>query len=554
MSRFEDGSKKNTANLPKNIIGSNNRGNDVKVTPDSASPISVTLESINEILLEYFTNRIKPQITENDATRIVPIIYGTPERWATIRKDGYLRNPDTTKLYAPLIVLRRVSVGPGNIVNPNNKYIYRTFDTGWNSRQSYDRFMVQNSIMPSKKLRTVIVPDYVDLSYEGFLWTEYQEQMDELIQQINVENEDYWGERNDFKFRIKIDEFNSEDTTLPTDQDRLVRTEFNMKVAAYLIPEKMVKKFQLASTNDNIFTPKKIIITEQVVSSFKLPLIFQKDTHKLITLITSSIITSGSASCDAKLSGLAINADFQDSFCSYTSFNDWSSSFNPASPGVYTSGFKYDDIQSEILPPFAEGELTTDNPWNGVQAIRLEEQAVNLVSSSLGFILPAQGLPTGVVDFWIRARYRWSSGYFPTTGNFTTFAWLTVQDSTTVKQTSLAYDTNADHGPSTRIEDELSNTLLIIASGSPNYTDGQWWDFVLHQSSSLSNYYWRHSVSTGSWASASWNQIGLNAADYFYLVSEWIEDTTQARPSRSFDIGAWEVVDASVHNNPFNIN
>ena len=249
-------------------IGNTNRGLDNRITAADAPPLKVTLMMINEIVLEYFTNVIKPSVKEEDAVRVVPVLYGSGERWAMIRKFGYIRDAENGKLFTPLIMLRRTKVEQGKLKNPNNTYMYRTLDSGWNSRNAYDKFAVQNNIRPSQAFRSVVIPDYMDLTYEVMLWTDYQEQMDSLIEQINVENQLYWGERNNFKFRVNIDSFESQ-TDLPAELDRLVRTSFNMRIGAYLLPEKMVRNFKSGATDTKSYSQKKIIMSETVVSDIK---------------------------------------------------------------------------------------------------------------------------------------------------------------------------------------------------------------------------------------------------------------------------------------------
>jgi hypothetical protein len=243
-------------------VGNTNRALD---TVNTDPEFSMTLEKINNILMNYLINVINPTIVENNNQRSIPVIYGTPERWTTIRKDGVMRDAVNDKLLTPVIMMRRSSVKRGQLINPNNKYMYSTLHTEWNRRNSYDRFAVQNNVRPSQKLTKVMIPDYVDLMYDIVMWTEYQEQMDKLIELFNVENYEYWGERNNFKFRISIDEFAGKNELPPT-ADRVIRTEFQMKVGAYLIPERVAKNFKPATPNVETYTYKKIIIKETVVN------------------------------------------------------------------------------------------------------------------------------------------------------------------------------------------------------------------------------------------------------------------------------------------------
>ena len=246
-------------------VGSTNRGLDNRFTSNDSPQLQVTLMMINDIVLEYFTNVIKPIITEQDTVRDVPVIYGNAERWADIRRFGFTRDAENGKLFTPLIMLRRTKVEQGKLKNPNNKYMYRTLVSGWNNRNAYDKFAVQNGIIPSKSMRTIVIPDYMDLTYEVMLWTDYQEQMDSLIEQINMENQDYWGERNNFKFRVNIDSFDSQNE-LPAELDRLVRTSFSMKIGAYLLPERMVRNFKLSTLDTKAYTYKKVTLIETVVN------------------------------------------------------------------------------------------------------------------------------------------------------------------------------------------------------------------------------------------------------------------------------------------------
>jgi hypothetical protein len=104
--------------------------------------------------------------------------------------------------------------------------------------------------------------------YDVFLWSVYDELMSELMGQIQVESDEFWGMRDNFKFRVKIDTFDSQ-TDLQAAQDRVVRMQCRMKVHAYLIPERMVKNFKIASTNKKLYTTKKVIAIVEVDNTLK---------------------------------------------------------------------------------------------------------------------------------------------------------------------------------------------------------------------------------------------------------------------------------------------
>lgn len=246
----------------QNPTQTDNRANDTKLD-DSDVPINVTLLTIDETLIKYLTDRIEPIVTQDNRSIRVPVIYGNPERWKSVQKDGVIRDK-FNKIQLPIIMVRRTSLKKNKDNSPINKYLEREFETGWNKYNPYDRFAAVNGIKPVKKYITTVTPDYFDIKYECIIWTEYVEQMNKIIEQISFEDDEYWGERSKYKFRTSIEEYKN-DTTLPPTQDRLVRTTFNLNVNAYLIPEKMLDKFKnVKQTSQQRYSTKKIITFTEI--------------------------------------------------------------------------------------------------------------------------------------------------------------------------------------------------------------------------------------------------------------------------------------------------
>jgi hypothetical protein len=242
---------------------SQNRGLDT-TSDGQDTPITVTLHNIDETLITYLNERIKPLVRQDGNQIKVPVIYGNPERWKSVQTDGILRDI-RGKIQLPLIMIRRTNMKKNVKINsPINKYLEREFETGWNRYNPYDRFAIANGIKPVKKRLTTITPDYFDLTYECMIWTEYMEQMNRVVEQISFEDDEFWGDRNRYKFRTRIDEYKIENV-LPTNQDRLVRTAFNLNVSAYLLPERMLDKYgKLMQTSQQRYTVKKVITFAEI--------------------------------------------------------------------------------------------------------------------------------------------------------------------------------------------------------------------------------------------------------------------------------------------------
>lgn len=212
------------------------RADDIRVDTTDTSPIKVTLYTIDNAIIKYLTDRIKPIVTQDGKQINVPVMYGSPERWKSAQRDAVLRD-SIGKIQLPLIMIRRVSMKKTGISSPVNKYYDRSFYTGWNRRTPYDRFSVTNKITPSREYyATTAVPDYYDFSYKCIIWTEYMEQMNNIIENISFETDEFWGEPNNYKFRTIVNSFETTNE-LPSNSDRVVRTQFDMTVHGYLLPE-----------------------------------------------------------------------------------------------------------------------------------------------------------------------------------------------------------------------------------------------------------------------------------------------------------------------------
>ena len=226
-----------------------NRADD---TTNDAAPIKVTLYTVDNAIIKYLSDRIKPGVTQNGNQVNVPIIYGNPERWKSAQRDGVLRD-SIGKVQLPMLLIRRTAMKKTGINSPVNKYYDRTFYTGWNRRTPYDRFNLVNGITPSREYYvTTAAPDYYEFTYKCMIWTEYMEQMNAVVENISFESDEFWGEQNSYKFRTIIDSFEPL-TELPSSNDRVVRTQFDMTVYAYLLPESQLD----VGHNRGVLTRKK---------------------------------------------------------------------------------------------------------------------------------------------------------------------------------------------------------------------------------------------------------------------------------------------------------
>lgn len=206
---------------------------------DDVKDFSVGLKDIDSTIVYYFQNIIRPSVIQNGIKIPVPFIYGSPERWASVQKDGYYRDKDG-KMQAPLIMFKRDSVEKnrsiGNKMDANNPVHYGVFEKKYSRKNIYDAFGILTNRTPIKEYYGVIIPDYVNLVYSCTVFTEYVEQMNKIVESINFASDAYWGDPDKFKFRAAIDTYTTT-TELVEGSDRVVKTTFQIKLAGYIVPD-----------------------------------------------------------------------------------------------------------------------------------------------------------------------------------------------------------------------------------------------------------------------------------------------------------------------------
>tara|TARA_R110002020_G_scaffold320847_1_gene536757 strand:+ start:671 stop:2347 length:1677 start_codon:yes stop_codon:yes gene_type:complete len=226
----------------------------------------VTLMDIDSSILFYFDNVIQPSVEDNGENVKVPIMYASPERWNSIKKQGFLRDKKR-KIITPVIVYRRTSIEkdetvPQDKLDANNPHLFYSFQKKFSKENRYDNFSNQIGILPQREYYNVMMPDYVNLTYEFIVWTSYIEQMNSIVEKVVYSDGAYWGDPEKMRFRSSVESFT--DATEISDTERLVRTNFTVTLRGYLLPK---GNFDHRSTTQKFITPKKVIFGTETVDN-----------------------------------------------------------------------------------------------------------------------------------------------------------------------------------------------------------------------------------------------------------------------------------------------
>jgi len=258
---------KNEGKPINETIFSRNRGEDLSMKDDTVKSISVGLQDIDEAILYYFNNVIKPTVIQDGNKITVETTYASPERWKSIQADGFHRDGNN-QIILPAIVIKRDNVEKvrtlGNKLDGNFASLYQVVGSKYNPRNAYDKFNVLTNKIPSEQFYVTAVPDYVTITYSCIVFTNFVEQNNKIIEAIEYASDSYWGQPNRWKFRAKIDSF-ATTVSIEDGTDRAARSTFNITLNGYLIPDTVNK--DIAAARSKFYTKSQVVFDLEIIDS-----------------------------------------------------------------------------------------------------------------------------------------------------------------------------------------------------------------------------------------------------------------------------------------------
>lgn len=218
----------------------------------------VTLETVDTAVVDYFDKRLDIHVETERGRNKISTIFATGERWSLIRDNKGLRDENGT-LILPLISVRRTMVDrtPGmrsmgqetpfitikKEIHPKTSNIQNLANTRRISG------FPQAKKPPVYEYLTIPFPDFATVYYEIIIWTQYQTQMNEILEKIfynydhmdsfvmPVEYDGHKRKGNSYYFvgfrdgnvvpQSNVEEF--------TDTERIIKYSYSIKVPVYLM-------------------------------------------------------------------------------------------------------------------------------------------------------------------------------------------------------------------------------------------------------------------------------------------------------------------------------
>jgi hypothetical protein len=244
-------------NQYKDNINPGVRVNQVANT-ENLRAVRLGLYDVDNAIKWHLENVVNLQIDSNQGSKKVPVIFATPEKWVSAQTQGFIRD-NNDKIMAPIVVLNRTGVDQRQdyvknevLKNEGNQWL---FEKKYSQKNKYTPFNVLTNTTPLREFYLLDIPRFINVTYSVIVWTEFIEQMNELVEQIMFFNGTAFGDTQKYPTMISSPSF---ELSNEIGSDRFVKTTFEFTVKAYLINEDA----------RNRPTVQKIIPANKVVINF----------------------------------------------------------------------------------------------------------------------------------------------------------------------------------------------------------------------------------------------------------------------------------------------
>ena len=237
---------------------------------DVGKGYAIGLKDIDTAILGHIKNVMKPVVRESNEIIKVPVLWGSEERWKSIRSRGVLRDKNGT-IILPVMVVKRTSLAmnsemPVSFDNDvKGKFIKVVRANRYSKNNRYDRFSVLTGQQPVQESIITGQPDFVTCNYNIVMMTSYTEQMNDLNALWIEHLETYFGDSTSYRFLSSLAGDISNEVEMESQGERLIKNTLDMTIKAYMIPEFTDKVFGKTGEMVRAYSNKKISFTESII-------------------------------------------------------------------------------------------------------------------------------------------------------------------------------------------------------------------------------------------------------------------------------------------------
>ena len=161
-----------------------NKAKQIRRDKDNVKNVSVGIYDVDSAFKNFLEKDVRPTVEDDGRFFPVPVMYASPEKWASAQRDGFMKD-ENGMILTPVIVFKRdnlsINTELSKLKVAQNEDAHQAFERKYTKVNRYDQFSILTGEVPKKEFLSVERPDYVDLQYEVIVWCDYMEQVNKVV-------------------------------------------------------------------------------------------------------------------------------------------------------------------------------------------------------------------------------------------------------------------------------------------------------------------------------------------------------------------------------------
>lgn len=212
-------------------------------TDDIPKVYSSGLTDIDESIKYHIENNILPKVLLNGRHIPVPVTFSSPEITSSINNKNTVRD-SSGKLVYPIIVLKRTEfdtdAGRPRKLDANYAQNYYSYTQSYTRENRFDKFDLLNNRIPTKQRNLVAIPDFIKVSYVCYVYTDFVEHNNEIVQELKYASNSYWGS-DDKSYRTYVGVIPTNTELSNENGGRICVSEIPMVVHGQILPDSILR-------------------------------------------------------------------------------------------------------------------------------------------------------------------------------------------------------------------------------------------------------------------------------------------------------------------------
>ena len=171
----------------------------------------------------------------------------------------------------PVIVVKRTSISYSDEMpmsfdhDIRSKFAQYIRLNQWSDSNRYDRFAVLTGQKPVMETIKTVMPDFINLTYEVAMMTNYIEQMNGLTELMLHNLQSYFGDSTSHKFLSDLEGDISDASSMESNGERFIRSDFTMSIKGYILAEFTKDIYGKGANTEREVIPKKVSFSEKII-------------------------------------------------------------------------------------------------------------------------------------------------------------------------------------------------------------------------------------------------------------------------------------------------